>query len=41
MWNSTFTDRKKLNKKDVYTVIDADAVGDDDRDGKSDASENE
>lgn len=28
----------KLNNKDVYTVVDADAVGDDDRDGKSDAS---
>lgn len=30
--------QKKLNKKDVYTVVDADAVGDDDREGKSDAS---
>lgn len=30
--------QKKLNKKDVYTVVDADAVGDDDRNGKSDAS---
>ena len=32
--------QKKLNKKDVYTVVDADAVGDDDRNGKSDALEN-
>lgn len=32
--------QKKLNKKDVYTVVDADAVGDDDREGKSDALEN-
>ena len=30
--------QKKLNKKDVYTVVDADAVGDDDQKGKSDAS---
>ena len=30
--------QKKLNKKDVYTVVDADAVGDDGPKGKSDAS---
>lgn len=32
--------QKKLNKKDVYTVVDAGTAGDDDRNGKSDALEN-